>query len=255
MLTYKGGKKRQAAAFAQILADHRSPGQAYFEPFLGMGAVMLATTRIGDKWPTTPQNRRVGNDIDPDVCALWTAAKAGWRPSLQPPSHAQQQQYWSNTDAHSAHKTFTLIACGFSGQKGAGFYPDRWQLGVRGYMKALPAVTHVNRVTCRSYDDKVHARLHDTLVYADPPYEGTSCQGYNNLHKATVFNWPHFWNIMHQWAQQRNTVFVSWVAETPIPIPHRIVWTKTGVRTTQSARSHTTPQPPKRQTTDILVQI
>lgn len=83
----------------------------------------------------------------------------------------------------------------------------------------------------RQLSDMFKDGLTDALIYADPPYEGTT--GYKNK-----FNSAEFWDTCRKWANNGNTVLVS---ELQAPPDFSCIWEKPITRTlNHNDRSTTT---------------
>lgn len=74
--------------------------------------------------------------------------------------------------------------------------------------------------------------LYDCVIYADPPYEGTT--GYGNS-----FNSSEFWETCRKWAATGNTVIVS---ETKAPDDFTCIWEKPVTRTLNHNGRNTTTE-------------
>ena len=83
----------------------------------------------------------------------------------------------------------------------------------------------------RQLSDMFKDGLTDALIYADPPYEGTT--GYKDK-----FDSAEFWDTCRKWANSGNTVLVS---ELQAPPDFSCIWEKPVTRTlNHNDRSTTT---------------
>ena len=193
-MMYMGSKAKLAKHILPILQAARSgPEQFYVEPFVG-GANMI------DKM-TGP---RIGNDLHPELIAMWKALCAGWIP----PSEVSRELYTAIRKNPSAFPTelvgFVGFLCSFGGKWWGGYaantkgdnYAER---GARGVLKQVPALRGVQ------WFNLPYSELHipeSSLVYLDPPYAGTT-------EYRGGFDHNQFWEWVRALVRDGHTCFIS----------------------------------------------
>lgn len=194
MLHYTGGKSRMKKIIVGLIEKYRAPHQRYLEPFVGMGTIALSLDpKDGPRWV---------NDYDPDVCAIWRAAKRGWKPP--PPSQLPSRETWARYKKSvrpSALRSFYGWALAFGGIKYSSYNPKQYVWNYNKYMKSYKKTKGI-KLTCGSYL-KLHPK--GMLIYCDPPYEKTTNIQYKS---GTSFDFPLFWKTMRKWSRS-NTVLIS----------------------------------------------
>jgi hypothetical protein len=242
MLAYQGGKQRLKKDICPLLENAFDPQthSQYLEPFVGMGSVMLD---MKDRLSPYPNITFSAGDYDPDVIALWHGAQSGWVPPTECPSKYEWSQFKEVLDPQpdqlSPLRSMSLIGLGYSGQKGMGYFPERWPTRVKTFTKAQPNTQNI-QVVCRPFQEW---NPHNSLIYCDPPYGNVWNSRYGNRKgwraKSIQDWWALLWSMMHKWASDpTNTVMVSWSIAAPLPdgIPHEIVWDKEVKRSTRSTK-------------------
>lgn len=195
-MTYVGGKSKLAARLLKVILKHRRKGQLYVEPFMG---------GCNTFWRVS--GPKMGSDNNPYIVAMWQAAVNGWIP----PSHVSEAEY---NDVKNNSEKYPEELVGFLGSGGS--WGGKWW---GGYPRGL-----TNRGTSRNYiAEQAHAVARQakymkdavllyadfsflsipnfSLVYCDPPYEGSDF--YGNAFESTLF-WERIRKI-----SLINTVFVS----------------------------------------------
>lgn len=193
MLQYLGGKASMRSTILPIIAKYRKKGQPYLEPFVGMGAIVLAMD--------PKDGPRYVNDYDEDVCVFWKAAQRGWIPPKKVPTRETWLRYKHQKGKPSAIRTFYGLAITFGGGKYAAYYPPNFATSRKRYMRNYKKTKGIH-VSCKSYD-QLHPR--GMVIFADPPYKGTTNKYYKS---GDRFDHVHFWNVMRRWSKN-NTVIVS----------------------------------------------
>jgi len=209
-MKYMGSKARHARELLEIVLADRKPGQWYVEPFVG-GANMI------DK----VDGNRIGADFNPWVACLWQAVADGW----VPPDVVTEDEYKAaqaerKVDARTA---FIGFACSYGakffggyarGKSSKGEWRNYADEGMRAMLKTQAGIKGV-KFHHSSYDDL--AIPDQSIIYCDPPYQGTT--GY----ATGAFDHAKFW----QWCRDRvidgHKVFVS---EYTAPDDWVSVWEK-----------------------------
>lgn len=210
---YLGGKTRVARHIAEQIAQRRGARQTYVEPFLGSAAV---ASRVA---PTF--DRALLSDASPDLMLMWQALQDGWAP---PTSLSEPEWRTLRDAAPSALRGFAGFPCSFGGKWFGGYARD--PKGGRNF-----AASAARSVTSRAATI-AHADLRlgdyraiadaidptDTVIYADPPYSGTTAYG-----AVAPFDTAEFWDTARGWADSGVLVLVS---EYAAPDDWRPVWSR-----------------------------
>lgn len=198
-MKYMGSKNRVAKHILPIMLKYRTPEMTWVEPFVG-GANMI------DK----VEGKRIGNDYNEFLIALWIALQNGWTP----PKYIEKNYHkhiMNNKKSYEKHLVgWAAIACTYCGS-GCGFagivktktgtvrnYQTEAISNVCKQIKQLKDVVFTNE----SYDCMEIPP--NSLIYCDPPYEGTS--GYKNV---GTFNHKDFWQWCRDKANEGHIIFVS----------------------------------------------
>jgi DNA adenine methylase len=221
-MQYLGGKSRIAKPISKILLDAKRTRTTYVEPFLGAGSVALLAA---------PEFERVVvADVVPDLVLLWNAAILGW----VPPTELSEEDYRSLRHSEpSPLRGFAGFPCSFGGKWFGGYARDPRggrnfaESASRSIVKRGQALRGADVRQC-DYRDLRDVVGPDTVVYADPPYAGTTTYS-----AADPFDTPTFWNEMRSWAGSGAAVFVS---EYEAPEDWVQVWE--GRPQTSIARNH-----------------
>lgn len=207
---YLGGKSRHAKQIAALLKGYRKQGQAYIEPFCGGLNVIALMDGV-----------RIAADMHPYLIALYKGLQDG---TFVPPTSITEQEYYeikADKNKDPALSGFVGFACSFSGKwfgsyarnvrgkTDPTYFPGTASRSLARKFKHLDGVSFL----CQPYDALESV---DSLIYCDPPYEGTT--GYAGLPK---FDHAKFWDTVRKWSQQGNTVLVS---EYQAPPDFEVVW-------------------------------
>ena len=152
-------------------------------------------------------------DINEDLILMWQALKAGW----EPPHKISEEQYKKLKAAEpSALRAFA----GFGGASWGGKWYGGYARGegrnyadesARSLMRDIQQMQNCN-FQCLDYQ-KIQP-LPGDVVYADPPYAGTT-------EYRDTFNSAQFWETMKMWAMNGADVFVS---EYTAPSDWKMIW-------------------------------
>lgn len=215
-MQYHGGKARLASTLSRVIREAAPDAHAYLEPFMG-GASMAAA--MAPHYPTV----HLG-DADPDLVALWTAARDGW----EPPTELSREQYAAlrQETEPTALRAFAAHGMSFGGKRWGGYASnargdDFAGAARRGVLKKGLALRGAD-IRQASYETWQPGA--GWLVYCDPPYAGTTGYG-------AAWDPAEFWEVMSAWRDRGAAVFVSEYAapEGWAPVwskPHRVNMTK-----------------------------
>lgn len=195
-MQYLGGKSRIAKHLAPIILEGRGDRDTYIEPFLGAGSVF---TLVAPHFP-----RALGADAMPDLVMLWNAVQQGWTP----PTEVSEEEYQALRNAEpSPLRGFVGFPCSFGGKWFGGYARDPKggrnfaASASRSITKKLAAVPHACFVVADYRSLPVSER---TVVYADPPYAGTTPYA-----GAPPWDAEAFWATATEWVTKGASVFVS----------------------------------------------
>jgi DNA adenine methylase len=191
--TYFGGKTSIAPQIAALLPAH----EHYVEPFAGSLAVLLAKK---------PSRMETVNDLDGDIVAFWRVLRD--RPgdlervcALTPHSRAEHAAAYERTadDLEQARRVWVKLTQG----RGGTLQRTGWRFsetfanhgghkvgGIRATVARIaPAAVRIADVSleCRPAIEVIAAygRHPDVLIYADPPYLGSTRAGGRYQHEMT----------------------------------------------------------------------
>ena len=207
-----GSKNRIAKELLPILLKDRKPNQWYVEPFAG-GMNMI------DK----VDGNRLANDSNEYLIKMWIAlVEDEWIPN----SYVSKDKYLSVKNNKQSYEPCVVgwigFNCSYSGKYFGGFAGVvETKQGQRNYQeeahrnikKQIPNLTGVEFVSCN------YINLHipdQSIIYCDPPYEGTTKY-------KDDFNHLEFWNWVREKSKEGHTVFVS---EYNAPDDFICVWQK-----------------------------
>lgn len=217
-MQYLGGKSRIAKPIAEIILAAGAGRSIYVEPFLGAGSVARL---VAPRFRTA-----VLTDASPDLVKLWKAVQRGWIP----PTSLTEEEYQALRHAKpSALRGFAGFPCSFGGKWFGGYARD--PKGGRNFAasasKSVAERGHVLRdalIMRADYRDVVSSvHLPSAVIYADPPYAGTTAYG-----NVEPFDSKVFWRTMRRCVDAGAIVFVS---EYNAPKGWSAVWETTPIST------------------------
>lgn len=221
-MKYLGGKARIAKRICELLPA----GESVWEPFVG-GFNM--TPHLLKKY-----NRVVSSDVHGAVASLGLAVSEGWQPPLEV-SEAEYKAAKSLPDTDPL-KGFVGFGCSFSGKYFGGYARDK-----TGFNYAKAASNSLQPLRGTSDRWKVQhlsflnveplAEIAPSVIYCDPPYEGTT------KYATDAFDHAKFWQLCTQWAALGSRVFVSEYSKPPVP--HFLVWEHTGKQSMPGRKERT----------------
>lgn len=192
-----GGKTRVAPQICAVMRAGSKGADTYVEPFMGGGSVAALMA---------PEFLTVHlSDANESLIMLWQEVIAGWKP----PGHITKEQWRTLKDdpKPSAMKALAGFAASFGGKWFAGYASSPGRNYVAGSTRQL--VKHASKfqhAEIRHLDYlKAGAFVGpNTVVYCDPPYEGTTGYG-----AVGSFNTTQFWETMREWSMRGAKVYVS----------------------------------------------
>ena len=205
-MRYFGGKARIAKPISEYLQSIRKPNQTYIEPFVGAAWVM-----------SLMDGNRKAFDKHPYLISMYQMLQKGW----MPPSKISEEEYIhikNNQDEIPHLAGFVGFGCSFSG-KWFGCYArskDRNYCS-NAYNSVLKKMKTLQDVEFNNSDYR-DLCFKDSLIYCDPPYQGTTQYG----KVVGEFDTAEFWEIMRDWSMN-NTVVIS---EYQAPDDFICVWEK-----------------------------
>lgn len=211
-MKYMGSKARLAKDILPIILKNRSPGQWYVEPFAG-GMNMM------DK----VDGNRLANDVHHELICMWdNLVNKYWFPT-----EINKEYYYDVRDNKSKYAPHIVgwvgFNCSYSGKYFGGFAgKTKTKLNtIRDYQ--LEAINNVKKQIKNLqgviFSNKNYFELElptNSIVYCDPPYEGTT--EYTNK-----FDHNLFWGWVREMDNKGHTVYVS---EYHAPQDFACVWNK-----------------------------
>jgi DNA adenine methylase len=209
-MKYMGSKNRHAKKLLPIILKDQKPGQWYVEPFVG-GANMI------DK----VDGNRIGADIHPHLIVLLDAVANGWIP----PENVTEEEYRQAQQIRTidAQTGFIGFGASYSGKWFGGYARGNNTNGTsrnyaaescRNLLEQAPKIKSVAFI-CSPYDQLSIPQ--NSIIYCDPPYEGTT------KYATGGFDHAAFWHWCRVKVGQGHQVFVS---EYNAPSDLVCVWEK-----------------------------
>ena len=216
-MKYVGSKNRISKYLLPILQGYIDENdiKTYYEPCVG-GANMIDKIKC---------ENRIGNDIHPQLIAMFNELQKGWRP----PSHISEEEYNKVRENKEMYPDYYVGFVGFNSTFGAkyfgvyarGFKADKVtprdisNEAYRNLMKQLPDIMDVKFV-CSDFLDNEYCELKDALIYVDPPYQDTT------KYATDSFDYEKFWDWCRKMSEY-NKVFIS---EYHAPDDFERIWSK-----------------------------
>lgn len=225
LMKYMGSKSRIAKHILPIMLDDAEKHgiTTWIEPFVGGGNMI-------DKVPD--RMRRIGIDYSPHTIAAMLAIRDMVN---NLPDNVSEDEYRSiKGKPVDSISSWIRLVCSLGGRFENGYARDKtgrnYALeGKRNALKQSPKIQAVEFV-CASYNDYKPV---NSLVYCDPPYQGTT------KYKTDVFNHEEFFEWCRNAAKNGNLVYVS---EYSAPEDFECVWqgeVKTGFASQRKSATHT----------------
>lgn len=208
-MKYMGSKARLAKEILPIILKNRMPEQWYVEPFAGgMNTVHLV------------DGPRIANDKHTPLIEMWKAIVNGWVPDKIDKSLYEHIR--SNQDSYPNYLVgWVGFNCSYSGKWFGGFAGEtKTKIGTtRDYqLEAIKNVLkQVEGMRGVLLENKPYWELdlpQNSIVYCDPPYDGTT--GY-----ADNFDHILFWDYVRGISKIGHSVFIS---EYNAPEDFECIW-------------------------------
>lgn len=204
-MKYMGSKNRIAKHLLPIMLENRND-RTWVEPFVG-GANMI------DK----VDGKRIGADFNEYLIAMWKELQNGWTP----PDFVSEDE-WRDVKTEMENKyekhyiAFVRLGCSFGADWNGGYArnvrkdkPNAELLNSttksycgqskRNILKQLPNLKSVEFINSSYQDLEIPT---NSLIYCDPPYEGTTKY-------KDDFNHLEFWEWCRTKAKEGHLVYVS----------------------------------------------
>ena len=210
-MKYMGSKARFTKEILPIILKDRKPEQWYVEPFAG-GMNMICEV----------DGNRIANDIHYYLIEMWKELCNGWQPHKI--SSDTYRIVRLNREQYAPHIVgWVGFNCSYSGKWFGGFAGEtKTKIGtVRDYQTEAinNVVKQVEKMKGVTFQNKPYYELElppKSIVYCDPPYEGTTKY-------ANDFDHNLFWNWVRNISKQGHTVYVS---ESNAPNDFECGWSK-----------------------------
>jgi DNA adenine methylase len=201
-MKYMGSKARLAKDLAPLINSivKKLEIDTYIEPFVG-GANMIQHINC---------NNRLGSDNNRYLIALWNSLKEGWIP----PSHISKELYRDIKNDKEKFNDELVAVAGF-----CATYNAKWFGGYAGIVKTkigternyydesvrniLKQIDQLKDVEFLNADYTHFSKYKDSLIYCDPPYEGTTQYG-----TSKDFHHERFWDWNREMSKD-NIVLIS----------------------------------------------
>ena len=195
-MQYLGGKSRIAPKIAPVIAQEER--STLVEPFIGGAGAFNTLAPMFD--------RVEAFDIHEDLILMYQALQEGWEP---PTEVSKDEYYLYKNSPPSPTRGFVGFGCSFGGKWFAGYAKNKKgdnyaARSARSLEKTASILRgHPNVSVERS--DYRDIRVNDpesTVIYCDPPYEGTTKY-------STSFDSSIFWEWAKERAKEGAVVYVS----------------------------------------------
>lgn len=210
-MKYMGSKNRHAKEILSIVLDDRKTKQYYVEPFVG-------GFNIIDK----AGGNRIANDINFYLIELFKAIQQGW----QPPDNVSEEEYLEIKNNHQMYKPYLVgfigFGCSYSGKWFGGYARGNASNGnPRNYCmesknNILNQFKGIQGIEIYNTDYTKIPIPENSIIYCDPPYEGTTKY-------KDEFDHKRFWKWCEQKTLEGHKVFVS---EYNAPNNWQCIWSK-----------------------------
>lgn len=208
-MKYMGSKNRLAKHLLPIILKDREPDQWYVEPFVGGGNMIDKVT-----------GNRIGNELNKYVYALLVKMSEGW----VPPEYVSQETWMDVKNYKDDYEDHFVAYCGICLSFGAVWFCTyaKDAKGTRNYaeeahrnlLKQSPKLKGVQFRNGQYFDLNIPA---NSIIYCDPPYEGTDkYRGFEQIDHS------RFWNWTRDKVKEGHKVFVS---EFKAPEDFIPIWT------------------------------
>jgi DNA adenine methylase len=194
-MSYLGGKAKCSQFIIDILNNEMFDNMNYIEPFIGYAHIL----------------RRVENKksyIASDNNRLLIELLKGIQNNKKIPIISRSKYYILKYQTIITFERAIACFCySYNGKEWGGYAPKD-KSGLHNYVKQRTnyykklqnnSIFLKTKITCKDY---TKLKPKNSLIYCDPPYEGTASYGSND------FDNDKFWNYMRNWSKN-NFVFIS----------------------------------------------
>ncbi len=215
-----GGKFRIRKQILPIILKDRKPGQWYVEPFCG-GCNTLSEV----------EGNRIGNDVHYYLIEMWRAVSKGWIPPKSI-SGEEYQLLKSDPDRDPTLAGYVGFVMSFGSRWFSSYVKPESQLkfkrkpkdeaSYQSALKEFPKLrgVHFFNLNYRDlYIPNGDFFSGSSIVYCDPPYQGTCDYG-------TYFNHDEFWQWCRDKSREGHQVFIS---EYNAPDDFECLWSKSQI--------------------------
>lgn len=207
-MKYVGGKNR----IAKEIIEKIGGGTTLVSLFCGGCAVEGRITTF---------DNLIINDKHPYLMAMWQGLYDG---TFDPPENVSEEEYkWirAHLDENPALSGFVGFGCSFAGKWWGGYARNKKGENFaketrNSTLKAIENMTNRSSLTLLCGDYKDVELPHGSVIYADPPYEGT--MGY----KGVAFDSGEFWDYARE-VSKEHKMFIS---EMQAPPDFVAIWEK-----------------------------
>lgn len=201
-MKYMGSKARLAKDLAPIINKliESEKIDTYIEPFVG-GANMIQHIKCKNK---------IGSDNNEYLIHMWNAVKEGWIPPKEISKELyndikQNKEKYDKEMVAVAGFCATYNAKWFGGYAGIvktkiGTYRNYYDEAIRNIISQVQQLKDVEFINA---DYMYFSNYKNTLIYCDPPYEGTTQYG-----TSKDFHYERFWDWVREMSVN-NIVLVS----------------------------------------------
>lgn len=211
-MVYMGSKNRIAKEILPLILKDRKEEQFYIEPFCG-------GCNLVDKI----SGNRIANDMNPYLIALFEKLLNGWNP----PEKVSKEEYdlcRISKDQFEKHIVgYIGFVCSFRGKFFNGFVKSEFSTGRnrqdemrRNVVSQIESLRGI--YFCSGAYDKLILPK-ESLIYCDPPYEGTTSYKINE----TKFDHEAFWQWCREKKKEGHQIFIS---EFTAPEDFECIWEK-----------------------------
>ncbi len=207
-MKYMGSKNRIAKDILPIMLKQREKEQWWVEPFVG-GANMIDKVK---------GNRMGADNNELLICALLNIQHDT---DILPKNNIEftEQDYKDRAKNHLQIKGFAAFAYSYSGKFWGGWCRDK--TGKRDYVKeaynnAIKQSLLLDDVVFKYSDYNMLDIPNNSIIYCDPPYNGTTRYKDKFNHKA-------FWEWCRKKKAEGHTIFIS---EYNAPDDFKCIWKK-----------------------------
>lgn len=216
-MKYVGSKARLSKNIAPIINKLISENNinTYIEPFVE-GANLIQYIKCKDK---------IGSDINEYLINMWQSLQNGWLP----PNELSKEMYLDiKNNKEQYGKALVAIAgfCATYNAKWFGGYAgivhtkidtvrNYYDEAIRNIQKQILNLMDVQFKHCKYSDYNLNIK--DTLIYCDPPYQGTTQYSYNKN-----FDYENFW----EWIRRMSVYNIVLVSEYHAPNDFKCIYEK-----------------------------